>query len=114
MRATLSALVAVILVWSVHTAAQSPPLEIRVIAPGVVYNSGLLDLATAFTKETGTKVTVTSSGMGRIVNDVKTVNPAPDVINMPFGLMSSLSLDGGVKAGTFAPLGRAEMGLAVP
>jgi hypothetical protein len=47
--------------------------------PGVVYNAGLLDLAASFTKETGTKVTVTSSGMGRIVNDIKTLTPAPDV-----------------------------------
>ena len=87
--------------------------EIRVISPGVVYNAGLLDLADAYHKETGTKVTVTSSGMGRIVNDIKTLTPAPDVIMLPFELMSTLSLDGGVKPGTFTPLGRAEMGLAV-
>jgi len=87
--------------------------EIRVISPGVVYNAGLLDLADAYLKETGTKVTVTSSGMGRIVNDIKTLTPAPDVIMLPFELMSTLSLDGGVKPGTFTPLGRAEMGLAV-
>jgi len=88
--------------------------EIRVISPGVVYNAGLLDLAAAFTKETGIRVTVASSGMGRIVNDLKTLSPAPDVIMLPFELMSTLSLDGGMKPGTFTPLGRSEMGLAVP
>jgi molybdate transport system substrate-binding protein len=36
-----------------------------------------------------------------------------DVINLPFELMSTLSLDGGVKPGSFTPLGRSEMGLAV-
>jgi molybdate transport system substrate-binding protein len=80
----------------------------------VVYNAGLLELAAAFTKETGTKVVVTSVGMGRIVNEIKTAAPPPDVIMLPFELMSTLSLDGGVKPGSFTPLGRAEMGLAVP
>ena len=93
--------------------AQVNVREIRVISPGVVYNAGLLDLADAYMKQTGTKVTVTSSGMGRIANDIKTVTPAPDVIMLPFELMSTLSLDGGVKPGTFTPLGRSEMGLAV-
>jgi len=111
MRATaVSALVA--LVFS--SAPQVNVAEIRVIAPGVVYNAGLLDLGAAFTKETGTKVAVTSVGMGRIVNEIKTVSPTPDVIFLPFELMSTLSLDGGVKPGTFTPLGRSEMGLAVP
>jgi molybdate transport system substrate-binding protein len=93
--------------------AQAKAAEIRVTTPGVVYNAGLLDLAAAFTKETGTKVNVTSVGMGRIVNDVKTVSPAPDVVMLPFELMTTFALDGGVKPGTFTPLGRSEMGLAV-
>jgi molybdate transport system substrate-binding protein len=92
---------------------QAGAVDIRVISPGVVYNAGLLDLAAAFTKATGTKVNVTSSGMGRIVNDIRTGTPPHDVIMLPFDLMSTLSLDGGVKPGTFTPLGRAEMGLAV-
>ncbi len=104
----------VILAASLAASAQVNTREIRVISPGVVYNAGLLELAAAFTKETGTKVTVSSSGMGRIVNDIKTLSPAPDVIMLPFALMSTLSLDGGTKPGTFTPLGRAEMGLAVP
>jgi len=88
--------------------------DIRVMAPGVVYNAGLLDLAAAYTKETGKKVAVTSVGMGSIVNAVKNNNPPADVIMLPFELMSTLSLDGGVVPRTFSPLGRSEMGLAVP
>ena len=110
MRAVLSTLLAAFLAQ----ASQVNVREIRVISPGVVYNAGLLDLAVAYTKETGTKVSVTSSGMGRIVNDVRTVTPAPDVVMLPFELMSTLSLDGGIKPGSFTPLGRSEMGLAVP
>jgi molybdate transport system substrate-binding protein len=88
--------------------------EIRVIAPGVISNAGLKELAEAYEKDTGTKVTIVGSGMGKIVSDIKTVEPALDVVFLPFELMSSLSLDGGVKPGTFIPLGRSEMGLAVP
>ena len=62
-------------------------------------------------------VTVFSSltlvGMGTIVNAVKTANPPADVIMLPFELMSTLAIDGGVTSGTFTPLGRSEMGLAV-
>jgi len=93
---------------------QPGAVELRVVSPGVVYNAGLVDLAAAFTKETGTKVGVTLSGMGRIVNDITTASPPPDVIVLPFELMSTLALDGGIKPGTFTPLGRSEMGLAVP
>jgi molybdate transport system substrate-binding protein len=115
MHSTLpSVLVAALLAAAAPARAQVKPAgEIRVIAPGVVYNAGLQDLAAAFTKETGTKVTIVTSGMGKIVSDIQTVNPPLDVINLPFELMSTLSLDGGVKPGTFVPLGRSEMGLAV-
>jgi molybdate transport system substrate-binding protein len=116
MRATsLSLLAAALLALPVPARAQAKPAaEIRVIAPGVVYNAGLQDLAASYTKETGVKVTIVTSGMGKIVSDIKTVTPPVDVINLPFELMSTLSLDGGVKAGSFTPLGRSEMGLAVP
>ena len=110
----LPVLLAAVLLPAAPVAGQVTAGEIRVISPGVVYNAGLLDLAAAYTKETGTKVSVTSSGMGRIVNDITTVTPAPDVVMLPFELMSTLSLDGGIKAGSFTPLGRSEMGRAVP
>jgi ABC-type tungstate transport system permease subunit len=54
--------------------------EIRALSPGVVYNAGLLDLAAAFTRETGAKVNVTSVGMGSIVSDIKTGAPPADVV----------------------------------
>ena len=107
----LSALI--VLLAAAEAAAQMKAAEIRVTTPGVVYNAGLLDLAAAFTKETGTKVNVNLVGMGRIVSDITTATPASDVIMLPFELMSTLALDGGVKSGTFTPLGRTEMGLAV-
>jgi molybdate transport system substrate-binding protein len=118
MRAISSALLAVVLASAAPATAQvkpatTAPAEIRVIAPGVVSNAGIKDLADAYTKETGIKVTVTTAGMGGIVNAIKTNTPAPDVIMLPFELMTTLSLDGGVKPGSFTPLGRSEMGLAV-
>jgi molybdate transport system substrate-binding protein len=87
--------------------------DIRVMAPGVVYNAGLLDLAAAYGKKTGKKVAVTSVGMGRIDHAARTANPPADVIMLPLEMMSTLSLDKGIVPGSFAPLGRAEMGLAV-
>lgn len=95
-------------------AARYAAADIRVMAPGVVYNAGLLDLAAAYTKQTGKKVAVMSVGMGTIVKAVKTANPPADVIMLPLELMSTLSLDGGIVPGSFVPLGRSEMGLAVP
>src|ERR1700719_76636 len=92
-----------------EAAARYAAADIRVMAPGVIYNAGLLDLAAAYTKQTGKKVAVTVVGMGTIVKAVKTANPPADVIMLPFELMSTLSLDGGVVPGTFTPLGRSEM-----
>lgn len=97
-----------------EAAARYAAADIRVMAPGVVYNAGILDLAAAYTKETGKKVAVTVVGMGTIVKAVKTANPPADVIMLPFELMSTLTLDGGVVPGSYMPLGRSEMGLAVP
>jgi len=95
-------------------AARYAEADIRVMVPGVVANAGIGDLAAAYTKETGKKVANTTVGMGTILNAVKTANPPADVMTLPFELMSTLSLDGGVVPGTFMPLGRSEMGLAVP
>jgi molybdate transport system substrate-binding protein len=94
----------------VHTAQGA---EIRVLSPGFVYDSALVDLAAAFTKETGTKVTVTDDGMARIVNDIKTGTPPADVIVLPLDLMDTLALNGGIQAGSYALIGRVEIGLAV-
>jgi molybdate transport system substrate-binding protein len=74
---------------------------------------GLPDIAAAFTKETGKTVGITTVGMGTIVEEIGKRTPPPDVIALPFQLMNTLSLEGGVMAGTMEPLGRHRMGLAV-
>src|SRR5580692_1017516 len=61
-----------------EAAARYAAADIRVMAPGVVYNAGLLDLAEAYTKQTGKKVAVTLVGMGSLVNAVKTDDPPAD------------------------------------
>ena len=87
--------------------------DIRVITPGIVFASGLPDLGAAFTKETRKTVGIVTVGMGTIVDEMKKRTPPPDLIVLPWQLMTTLSLDGGVAHGTFTPLGRNRMGLAV-
>ncbi len=106
MRLLLSAAVLFLLTTGAHA-------DIRVVAPGFVYNSALKELAADFTKQTGTKVEVVEAGMNVIVGQIKTATPAADVIALPADLMNTLYLDGGIVAGTYTPLGRDELGLAV-
>jgi molybdate transport system substrate-binding protein len=87
--------------------------QIRVLTPGVVFSSGLPDIAAAFAKETGKTVGINTVGMGTIVEEMTKRTPPPDVIVLPFQLMTTLSLEGGVMPGTMTPLGRNRMGLAV-
>src|ERR1051325_8183676 len=87
--------------------------DIRVITPGVVFAAGLPDLAAAFTKETGKKIGVVVVGMGTIVEEMTKKVAPPDVIVLPLQFRTTLSLDGVVATGTFTPLGRTLMGLAV-
>jgi ABC-type molybdate transport system substrate-binding protein len=87
--------------------------EIRVISPGVISNSGLSDVAQAFEKKTGIKVTIQVDGMGTIMNDVRNQEPAADVVMLPMDLMSTMALSGGLQPGGFTPLGRVEIGLFV-
>jgi molybdate transport system substrate-binding protein len=86
--------------------------EISVISPGVISNSGLREVAAAFTQKTGIKVNIVVTGMGEIVGDIKTKAPAADVVMLPVDLMATLDLEGGV-AGDFTPLGRVDIGLFV-
>src|SRR5476649_735618 len=83
--------------------------EIRVISPGVISNSGLTDVAAAFEKRTGVKVTIQVDGMGTIMNDIRTKAPAADVVMLPMDLLGTMILSGDVSG--FTPLGRAEIGL---
>ena len=66
--------------------------EIRVISPGVISNSGLTDVAAAFEKKTGVKVTIQVDGMGTIMNDIRTQTPAADVVMLPMDLMGTMVL----------------------
>ncbi|HXB52523.1 MAG TPA: substrate-binding domain-containing protein [Rhizomicrobium sp.] len=107
MRLYLSAALLAALTVSAHAA------EIRVLAPGFVYNSALKDLAADFTKKTGVNVIVSEGGMNVIVDQIKTATPAADVIALPSDLMNTLYLDGGIVHSSYTPLGRDELGLAV-
>jgi ABC-type glycerol-3-phosphate transport system substrate-binding protein len=102
----LSWLVAVLALSTVPAASAA---EIRVISPGVISNSGLTEVAAAFEKKTGVKVTIQVAGMGSIMNDIKAGTPAADVVMLPVDLMGTMSLTGNVT--DFTPLGRAEIGL---
>jgi molybdate transport system substrate-binding protein len=93
--------------------ALAQPAEINVFTPGVVYNSGLQDLAAAYTKETGIKVTVKSEGMSQLVNDVKKGTPVADIVVAPVSFMDGMLAEGSVVPGTAADIGRVYIGLAV-
>ena len=86
--------------------ASAQQTELYVLTPGVVYNSGLVDLAQSYTKETGVKVTVKATGMARIVNDIKTGTPVADVVALPIAFMDGMEAEGSIVAGTRARLGR--------
>ena len=105
-------LLAAILAAFTFTTAQAA--EITVLAPGFVKFAGIDDLAAAYTKETGVKVTVKSTGMGAMMDTIKTGSPAADVVMLPQNLMDQLSADKGVVAGSRKSLGRVEIVLIVP
>ena len=68
MRFLLAALFA-----SLTFTATAQAAELTVLAPGFVKNAGIDDLAAAYGKETGVKVTVNSVGMGAKMD---TIGPA--------------------------------------
>ena len=105
-------LVAAALAALVSTSASAA--ELTVLAPGFVKFAGIDDLAAAYTKETGIKVTVTSKGMGAMMETIKTGTPAADVVMLPQNLMDQLSADKGVVAGSRKSLGRVEIVMIVP
>jgi len=87
--------------------------QLRVLTPGVVFASGLPDLAAQWSKQSGKTVGINTVGMGTIVEEIGKRTPPPDMIVLPFQLMNTLNIDGGVMPGTMVPLGRNRMGLAV-
>src|SRR5882724_12266579 len=101
MRLLLAAAFAAFAITSSASAA-----ELTVLAPGFVKFAGIDDLAAAYTKDTGIKVTVKSTGMGAMMNTIKTGTPAADVVMLPKNLMDQLSADNGLVAGSRKALGR--------
>ena len=93
--------------------ASAQAAEIKVFAPPVMNQGGMPDLAKAFTAKTGVKVTVSNHSMGRIMNDIEKGAEAPDVVFLPIDYMGTLALDKGIKQGSFTPVGRVYIGLAV-
>jgi molybdate transport system substrate-binding protein len=85
--------------------------EIRVLSPGVGTSGGLREIAAAFAKKTGTKVTIVPGEMDKIAEAFKTATPAADLVILPMDLMGSVALDRGIKPGSFTPVGRVEIGL---
>jgi ABC-type molybdate transport system substrate-binding protein len=82
-----------------------------VLGAAVSTGGGLREVADAFTKKTGIKVTLVTGNMGTILADAKTATPAADVVMLPMDLMATFALDQGIKPGSFTPLGRLEIGL---
>lgn len=107
MRAVLMAVMLAMLAPAAHAA------EIEVRCPALVHEA-MLDFAADFMRQTGTKVTVVSGPMGKMVDAIQTSSSPPDVVILPPNLMDLLAIQGGVKDGTRAPLARVEIGLAVP
>lgn len=103
-------LIAAMLLLMVAPAARAG--ELQVWCPALVHEA-MQELAADFTRQTGTKVTVTSGPMGKMVELVQSAAPPPDVVILPPDLMDSLDQQGGVLAGTRVPLARVEIGLAV-
>src|SRR6202451_4212832 len=69
---------------SEEEAARYAAADVRILTVGIIYNAGLVDLAAAFTKQTGKKVAINTVIMGAAVNAIKTANPPADVIMLPF------------------------------
>lgn len=88
--------------------------EITVLAPGFVKFAGIDDLAEAYTRETGVKVTVKSTGMGAMMDTIKTGTPAADVVMLPQNLMDQLQAGKGIVAGSRQTLGRVQIVMIVP
>jgi molybdate transport system substrate-binding protein len=113
-RFALAAVLAALVAPAAHAQTQNQSGEINVFTPGVVYNSGIQDLAASYTKETGVKVTITSKGMAALINDAKTGTPVADIIVAPVSFMDGLEAEASVVPGTAADIGRVYIGVAVP
>jgi molybdate transport system substrate-binding protein len=94
-------------------ASNTQAAELTVLTPGFVANAGIRDLAASYEKQTGVKVTVKSTGMGAMLDTIKTGTPAADIVMLPQNLMDQLAADKGIVAGSRHKLGRVQIGLIV-
>ncbi|HET7086570.1 MAG TPA: substrate-binding domain-containing protein [Rhizomicrobium sp.] len=83
--------------------------ELQILAPTVVYNAGLKELADDFTKQTGTQVDIKVAEMLKIPGQVH--SQPTDVFFLTPDLMTSLA-PGEILAAAI-PMGRVHIGLAV-
>jgi molybdate transport system substrate-binding protein len=109
MQMTLRAmLLSILLSLCVTGAARA---EIRILAPPVVSNAGLKDIAAAFTQKTGIAVTIRSLELLKIPENV-TAQPT-DIVFLTHSLMDGLSKASSVKRESVMGVGRVNIGLAV-
>jgi molybdate transport system substrate-binding protein len=101
------------MILSIVAIGPAEAAELQVICPPLV-REGMTELAAAYTKQTGIAVAVRSDVMGKIMGDIEGGTPAADVALLPPELMDALVKNNGVKPGTRVPVGRVEIGLAVP
>jgi molybdate transport system substrate-binding protein len=87
--------------------------EVRIISPSVIYSVALTELGQAYNNKTGNNVIIVRAARNKIVQDIKTGMPPADVIGLPVNMMNTLYLEGGIMPGSYTPLGRGELGLAV-
>ena len=85
--------------------------ELKILTPPVVDNAGLKELVEDFTRQTGTKVTITVGEMLKIPSRVKT--EPTDVFFLESDLMGQLAPGDMAKTPPPASLGRVHIGLAV-
>jgi ABC-type glycerol-3-phosphate transport system substrate-binding protein len=102
---------AVMLALATPVAAQTT--TIKVITPAVTANAGLRDLAMGFEKEQGIKVEIQVLNMAKMVDELKSGNPAADIVFLPYALMDQAQTDKNVAAGSRMNIGRVRIGLAV-
>ena len=71
------------------SASQVAAEEIRVLGAALSTGGGLREVADAFTKKTGVKVTLVTGGMETLVATTKTGTPPVDLVMMPMDLMGN-------------------------
>ena len=103
-----TALLSVLLSLLVIGAARA---EILILAPPVVGNAGLKEIAAAFTQKTGIATTIRSLELLKIAENT-TAQPT-DIVFLTTSLMDGLVKANSVKRDSLAEVGRVNIGLAV-